>query len=311
MARYSSGLNPDVVKTELDSVFQQEFNNVDTLPGWVDETSSKVFVQDTTDMGAVQEEVFKPTGFWDNKSEEEDAKLDTPRIGNKITTTILNPAQHVEIPKNFFDDQMHGSYEKMVKDFARKARLTKTRNAFGIYRGAFDSTTTADGAYLVSDTHTTLSGDTVDNKLTAQLSPSSLDTAMTKLLEQKDQNGDISGCMPRVLLVPPALFRTAKQIVGSEQEYGTANNNMEIYSSALGIYVVTNNYLGASAGGSDSAWFLLGDNHDIRRYVREGVTTHLRNWTESNNHSYVYIGRFREVYRAIDYVGVIGSDGTT
>jgi len=309
--RYSSGLNPDVVKTELDSVFQQYFDYDVKAPGYVDETSPAIFVQDSSDKSAEQEEVFKPTGYWNSKQEEQDAQVDTPLIGNKQTTTHVTYAQTIEIPKEFFDDNMHGSYEKMVKDFARKAKLTKTKQAMSIFRGAFDTTTTADGAYLVSDTHTTLSGDTVDNKITDALDSAGLDTAVVKLLEQKDQNGDVSGCVPRVLLVPPALFRTACQVCDTDWERGTGNNNIEIFSSKYGIYVATSNYLGAAAGGSDTAWFLLGDNHDVRRYVREGVSTHLKDWTLTDNHVYKYMGRYRESYRAIDYVGIVGSDGTT
>jgi len=268
------------------------------------------FKQDSTDKAAEQEEVFKGVSLWNQRSEEQDVQGDSPRITNKQTFNVIEFAKSVDIPKVFFDDNMHGAYTKMIIDFAEKGRITRDDNAMALYRNSFTSTLTADGATLISDTHTTISGDTVDNKLTSALSEEALNTAIISLVEQKDQSGVVRGGMPSTLLVPPALFKLACEIVESELRSATPDNDMNVYSSKYGIYVAPSKRLGAAAGGSDTAWWLLGRNHAVRRWVRQAVTTDLVPYQNQRNNVYIYKGSFREVVGAIDYAGIVGSTGT-
>ena len=76
-----------------------------------------------------------------------------------------------------------------------------------------------------------------------------------------------------------------------------------------GINVATTPYIGLAAGGSDTAWFLLGDNHSITRWVRQGIETAIVDWKFQRNNNYIYKGSFREVVGAMDYVGIVGSLG--
>lgn len=310
MTSFSSGANPNVVKTALDDVFFQEFNGR-LNPGYVDATSDIVFKQDTVDNAAVIQEVFKGTGLWAEKPEEADVAQATPRVDNQITFNVVEFAQSVDVTRNFFDDNMHGAYEGMIRDMAETGRISRDDNAFKLYRNAFTTTLTADGVALISDSHVTLSGDTVDNLLTVALSEASLETALVELTEQIAQDGTIRGQMANTLLVPAQLYKEAIEIVESEQRSATADNDTNVYSSKYNIFVATSPYLGARAGGSDTAWFLLGRNHSITRWVRRGIETNLVNWDTQRNNNYIYKGSFREVVGATDYTGIIGSDGTT
>lgn len=307
---FSSALNANVVKTALDDVFNQEFNG-QKQPNLATAETAAVFKQDTADSSAVIMELFGGSGAWEQTSEEQDLPLGTPRITNTKTFSVLKYAHAVDIPKEFFDDNKHGSYEKVVANFARRARTTRDKNAFAVFRGAFTVTTTADAAYLVSDTHTNINGDTIDNKLTAALSETSLNDAVKMLGEMKAQDGEIDGHVPSVLLVPMALYKTACEITESELRSGTADNDMNVYSDKYGIKVYTSPYLGAAAGGSDTAWFLLSDTHSITRWVRESVNTNLVSYETSRNDTYTYKGRFREVVGAMSYEGIVGSLGTS
>jgi len=306
---FNSSLNPSVVKTTLDDVFMQEWN-YKNHPGFADATSSKVFKQNTSSNAAEIQEVFKGVGLWESFNEEADVPEDEARITNQKTFSMVNYGKSMDVPKNFFDDNMHGAYSKMTKDFAEKGRATRDQNAFAIFRGAFATATTADGAYLVSDTHTTISGATVDNKLTAALDEPSLNDAIKMLVEQKDQAGVIMGTMPETLIVPSALYKLACEITDSEQRSGTADNDMNVYSTKYGINVATSNRIGAAAGGSDTAWFLLGRNHGITRWVRQGVNTDLVNYKFQRNNNYIYKANYREVIGCMDYAGIVGSDGS-
>lgn len=305
----TSALNPNVVKTALDKVFYQEFE-YGMVPGFASAETAAIFKQDSIDSAAVIQEVFKGTGYWGAKAELADVPNATPRVTNQITFTVSEYAQSVDISKNLFDDNKHGVYEAMVRSVAETGRVTRDKNAFAVYRNAFTTSLTADGITLVSDSHTTISGDTVDNKLTAALSESSLNDAIVALGQQKAQDGTIRGLVPATLLVPMALYKTACTLVESELRPETANNDMNVYSSKYGITVYTSPFLGAAAGGSDTMWFLLARNHSVTRWVRQAIQTDLVDYKFQRNNNYIYKASFREVVGAVDYAGVIGSTGT-
>lgn len=306
---YSSGLNPDVVRTLLDDVFMQKFTG-DQHPGYATAEDALVFNQDTADSSAVVEDLFKGVGAWETRAEEADVPSGNPRIGNQKIFSVVNFDKSIDIPKNFFDDNKHGSYEKMVENFARRARTTRDKNAFSVFRLGFTTATTSDGVALFSTSHTNLNNDTVSNKMTSALSETSLNTAITSLVEMKSQDGELDGFLPRVLLVPPKLFKLACEITESEYRSATANNDENVYSSKYALSVRTSRYLGAAAGGSDTAWFLLSDAHSVMRYVRQSVQTALVDWIFQRNNNYIYKGEFREVVGAMSFEGIIGSDGT-
>jgi len=205
-------------------------------------------------------------------------------------------------------DNMHGMYSKVIEDMAVKARVTMTANAFAVFRGAFTTTLTADGAAWIGS-HTLLNGQTYSNLVTGALSVSTFNDALVKLAQQPDQAGVILGNQARYLVVPQALFTHATQITESALVADSANNNLNVYRSAFGITIYTSPYLGASAGGSDTAWFLLSENHCVTRVIRQGIQTYLRDWGMSNNRTYNYQANFREVVYVPDYIGSCASTG--
>lgn len=310
MLGISSNLNPNIVKTALDDVFFQEWN-VESHPGYVDQSSDMVFNQDSVDSAAEIMEIFKGVDTWNSRQEEENVDVDNARFDNKITFTVSNYDKEVQVPKIWFDDQKHGAYEGVVRDFARKGRITQKKEAFAFYRGAFDTYSTADGSYVCSDSHTTVSGETVDNKMTSALSPSALKTAIKMMVEQKDQAGVIGGNMPNTLLVAPHNYDYACEITKSQLKADTANNNVNPYSMEYNLNVVTSEWLGAAAGGDDNYWFLLGANKSVTRWTREEIWTGIVDYIYSSNNVYRYKGGFREMVGAPDYVGIIGSTGAS
>lgn len=191
---------------------------------------------------------------------------------------------------------------------ATKARITQDDKAFSFFRNAFTTSLTADGVAFIG-THVLIGGGTQSNSISGALTTTTLNTAIIALAEQKDQAGVIMGNQPAILLVPVALFKHALEITQSALIADSGNNNLNVYRSAYGITVYTSPYLGATAGGSDTAWFLLARNHAVTRLVRQGIQTSLRDWTFSNNRTYFYQANFREAVYAPDYVGSVGSTG--
>ena len=202
-----------------------------------------------------------------------------------------------------------GVWAKAVADFAMVARVTQDDNAFAFFRGAFTTSLTADGI-AACGIHVLIGGGTQSNTATGALSPTTLYTGIVNLRQQKNQAGVILGNVPTVLLVPSALYKHAVEITDSALIADVANNNINVYRSAYGITIYTSPYMDAAAGGSDTAWFLMSRNHAVTRLVRQGIQTALRDWSVSNNRTYLYQANFREAVYCPDYVGLYGSTGT-
>lgn len=306
----TEALNPTVVKTELDTIFVQEYE-YPVGPGVATAETPEIFKQMTVDNSAHIEAVLSGGGgFWQLKGEEAPVAQASPRVANKVTYTVSTYANSLQISKEFFDDNMHNTYGEMVRKFATNARSTRDKNAFAIYRNAFTTTTTADGVAWFSASHTTIADGTVSNLTTGALTPTTLNAAIVLMLEMKSQDGVVMGEQPSYLLVAPAGFKNAMEITGSELVNNSANNAVNVYSSVYGIKVFQSPYLGANVGGSDTAWYLLGRNHAATRYLRQEVTTDLVDYIYSTINNYIYKGMFREVYGVTDYVASVASLGT-
>lgn len=307
---FTEAQNFAVVQTELDSVFYQNFDYDSTNPGIATAATAALFKPMQTTHAAYIEEIFKGSGLFPVIGETTTVPVSTPKVANKLTTYIKDFANSIEISKNLFDDNMHGVWSKAVADFAYVARISQDDNAFAFWRNAFTTSLTADGAAVVSASHTLLNGQTLSNLVTGALDPTTLYSAMVALRQQKNQAGVIMGNIGSILLVPSPLFKHALEITDSALIADVANNNINVYRSAYGITVYTSPYLDAVAGGSDTAWFLLARNHSVTRLVRQGIQTALRDWSVSNNRTYLYQANFREAVYCPDYVGIVGSLGT-
>ena len=305
---FSESQNFAIVQTELDSVFFQSFDYDATFPGIATANTAALFRPVNTDHAAYIEEIYKGSGLFPKIGETTTVPVSTPRVANKLTTYISDFANSVEISKNLFDDNLHSVWSKTVADFAVKARITQDDNAFALFRNAFTTTLTADGAAFIAS-HTLLNGETQTNLATGALTEATLYNAMVLLRQQKDEAGVIMGNVGTILLVPSKLFKTAVQITESALISGQGNNDINVYRSAYGITVYSSPYLDAVAGGSDTAWFLLARNHAVTRLIRQGIQTALRDWSISNNRTYLYQANFRETVYVSNYVGACGSLG--
>ena len=305
---FTEAQNFAIVQTELDSVFYQNFDFESATPGQATSRTAEIFKPLNTDHAAYIESIYKGSELFGATGETGAVSLTTPKVANKLTTYIVDFTKGVELSKNLFDDNMHGVYAKTISDLAIKARITQDDNAFKWFRGAFTTSLTADGAAFIAS-RTLISGLTITNVVSGALTPTTLDTAIIALAEQRDQAGVIMGNQPAILLVAVANLKHALEITQSALIADSTNNNLNVYRSAYGITVYTSPFLGAAAGGSDTAWFLLARNHSVTRLIRQGIQTSLRDWSYSNNRTYFYQANFRETVYAPDYVGAVGSTG--
>jgi len=217
---------------------------------------------------------------------------------------------------------IHGEWQNQVSELAIMARRTQDFNAFKIFRGAFTTTLSADGAALIG-AHTLIGGGTTNNEIvaadvgaaTSGLTTSSYNIANKRLAEVKSQAGIPLQCVGDCLLVPPALYTTARQIAVSALVPENGNNAVNVFAMDYAVKVYQTVWLGTASpdgAGSDTAWFVMDSKrHAVRRFVRQGIITNLRDWGMSNNRTYYYQANFREEVFAPDYIGLVGAKGTT
>lgn len=305
---FNEAANFSIVQTELDAVFFQRFDFDDKFPGVAHATTAEIFKPIETTHAAWIQSINKGSGLYPAIGESAPVPLSTPHVTNKQTTLINTYAQAIDISKQLFDDNMHGVWAEDVRDFAEQAKNTQDFTAFGLFRNGFTTALTADGSAIFS-THTLIGGGTQSNAGTGALTPTTLNTAIVSLGEQKNQAGVLTGSAPALLLVPLALWKHAREITDSALIADLSNNNINVYRSALGITVWTSHWLGAAAGGSDTAWFLLASRHGFTRLIRQGLETALTPWQYSNNLTYRYQANYRENYFCADYAGSYGNTG--
>jgi phage major head subunit gpT-like protein len=302
-------------------VFRQNYEA--TLPpSYATAMTAEIFKVTDTTHAAYIGTIHKGPGLFSKIGEVQSVPSYTAKVANKWTVTISDFAQGIEISKNLFDDDMHGEWQSQVAELAIMARRTQDYNAFKIFRNAFTTTLTADGAAFIGS-HTLIGGGTTNNQIvaadvgasTTALTTSAFNIAMKRLAELKSQAGIPLQCVGDCLLVPPALYVTARQIAASALVPENGNNAVNVFSMDYAVKVYQSVWLGTASpdgAGSDTAWFLLDSaRHAVRRFVRQGVQTSLRDWTMSNNRTYYYQANFREEVFVPDYIGVVGAKGDT
>lgn len=312
--------NFSLVQTELDEVFKQNYE-ASLPPSYATAMTAEIFKVTDTTHAAYIGTIHKGPGLFPKIGEVQAIPSYTAKVANKWTVTISDFGEGIEISKNLFDDDIHGEWQNQVAEFAIMARRTQDYNAFKIFRGAFTTTLTADGVSLINTAHVLIGGGTTSNRVTntlvgaatSALTTTSFNAGMTLLANMKSQAGVPLQCVGDVLLVPPALYVTARQIAASALVPENGNNAVNVFSMDYAVKVYQSVFLGTASPdglGSDTAWFLMDSKrHAIRRFVRAGIVTSLRDWSMSNNRTYFYQAFFREEVFAPDYIGIVGATG--
>lgn len=310
MSGLNSGNAANVVKTALDLVFNPEVEYMNS-PALATSSDPMVFRQKNASNSAVISEQLQGPGYFQTKAEQQDVPGGTLRVGNQQTTTIVEYALGIDIPRTFDADDMHDTVEEAVREMKRNAVISQDKNAFATYRNAFTTQLTNDAVATFSNSHTTLNGVTVDNLETGTLTVANLESGIVSLLTQKKQDGVLGGYIARTLLVPSPLLRESTEILDSELQAGTANNNITWTSRRFpGLEPKFSPFLDAAQSGSDTAWFLLSAEHNICRFEREGLITVLVDWQNQANNNYRYKAMYREAYNTLTYQGAVASNGT-
>lgn len=216
------------------------------------------------------------------------------------------------ISRELNDDEKYGQMKKMAKALARAGRAKVEKDAITVLTKGFKNDVGAikgrDKLELFHDAHTLVdSTKTCSNLMTGPLNEVNLKKAIQMMASQLDEAGNLIQMKATKLIVPPALEDTALRLLHSSQLPGTELNDTNEYLKNR-LQVVVMDYLGATAGGSDTAWFLQdGTRHELNFFWR--VKPEFKNEEDFDTFVAKYRGYMRYSYGFSDWRGMVGSKG--
>lgn len=166
--------------------------------------------------------------------------------GYRTDITNIELAQGIEVSRAMMDDELYGIVAEEARALGDAFALTREIDAADIFNNAFtsttyrlgDSTLGADGVVLASASHPLSpirSGSVQSNAGTSPLSIDSWDTTRLAGRALTDDRGEKTGVNYNVLLIPPGLERTARQIFDprAQWEPGSGEFNLNVFSAGV------------------------------------------------------------------------------
>lgn len=300
----------------LDEVFSSAYE-MDKQPGEVRADDSLFFKQDNTDWLVVQYAESMGPGQFRATAEDEEVDEATVRVGNRTTAEVFEFDRDIPIPQRYQESsQAYGMVDGWVRELGVRARTSRDAEAFRrSYSDAFSGVTTPDGAALISNSHTSLSGSTVDNLETAVASADGVATLIASLRVQQAQDGSLGSCHADGLLGASVLHPTLMVITESDLKPGVTDNDLNYISKVYpGLVVGASEWLDEDYNtyntNGDTSYFCVSRMHSITRAVRVPMQNEYVGPEYDRKRRAFYRARFSERVYAGTWVGVVGSNGT-
>lgn len=200
------------------------------------------------EMISYDEFIQGPTKRWVHK---------TFGLGIRITEELIEDSLYPDVPSNMGDMSKElgnsgaETLEVLVHDLFNSGTVTTTHTA-------------GDGLAIFSTVHKSLNGATWSNRSSsdATLSATSLKQGFVDFENTLSDRGIQQVQVPKVLLVPPQLEFTARELIHSTYDPETANNNINTIQSR-NLTLLVDPYLT-----STTAWFLIGDSNPLTTFMR-------------------------------------------
>lgn len=304
----------DLDNSNFRKIFSDEFGQ------YKDTYYDKVFKMVTSDRNEEKYTGVAGHGLMQPIDENGTAPIDQ-RIP-EFDLTLVNQSYSLDAQISYerFQDDRFGEITKEASVLARSAKKTPDVYAADAFNRGFlttdqfgNSMLAADGVRFFSTQHLTSTADsTVVSNANADgaiLSDDNLEVGLTAMTEQLNEQGRIAGVQARILLVPPKLAKVAKILTESTSRPETADNDLNIYKGGS-LQVIVWPELGAAAGGSDTAWFLLDDIMMKLMFQWREKPQLFPVEFEKNPYRYVYDCLARWSFGLQNHRGIYGSNGT-
>lgn len=313
---FNTSLDADAVLTAIDAALFEEYDR-ERQPDYLTVRSDMFFKQgNLSNIGFIWDEFSNVGNFRETGEQEEFTNTDV-RIGNTVTKRSVKYAKQIPISDEAFRADNKGLRAQIGNSVGDRARQSQDQigilNSYGdAFAGSVN--TTPDGQAPASNSHTTLTGATVDNLETAALTPDALWTCVQSLATQKAQDGEAGSHYFDAIIVPFNLYKTAKEVLDSTLIANSGENNINIFDTVYGTVAVANSIFLTStynsATNAATSYHLLSRNHMWQRKVFYGMTTSMVPPEYSANDSYVYRAKFHEVTFPGSWTGYVGCNGS-
>lgn len=219
--------------------------------------------------------------------------------------THLKYTKGFKISEELYEDEQYNVMNKKPAALGRAARRTAENSAAGVFNNAFSTSYLGgDGKPLTSISHPRSDGGTAQSNASASgitLTETNLDTGRLAMRAQLDDKGMKIEAQSNVLVVGPALEKTAHIIVDSNLRSDSADNDLNFYKGKLKIVVwdwIT----------SSTAWFLMDSRqHELNWFWR--IKPEFKQDTAFDTGMALYKTRTRFSNGWSDWRGVWGSKG--
>ena len=273
----------------------------------VPEQFSKLYKMNTSKMAKETDYGLGAFGDWEERAtnlSEVDYETISPGLEREYIHKAFTKGFMIE--RELYDDEQYRQINKFPAAMARSGRAFVEKEAAKPFINAF-TTARYDGKAIIAANHPLLDSASVgDNLVTGTLSDVNLKIALQCMRETVDEAGNLINMKATKLVVPPALEYVAKELINSAQKAGTTANDINTVKGAL--EVVTYDFIGAAAGGSDTAWYVMdGANHEFNFFWR--IKPEFK-WDEDFD---TFVAKYRGYMRfsngISDWRGIVGSTG--
>lgn len=246
---------PDLLDPRFRKIYGDELKAIPSIGSTIFhmETSSKNIEKDSSASGLSK---------LVRRSEGQAITYEDEVQGFDVTYTHVEDSLGTSVSNRLWEDDQFGVIKRKPANLARAKTRTEEQMKADVFNysftaggGGLSTFTSGDALALFSTSHTREDGGTAQsNYTTVDLNEAALETGSIALRTTLDHKGQLYMSKADTLIVPPALEKEARILLNSTQRVGTANNDINPYSGAFKLIVW--DFLGAAAGGSDTAWFL-------------------------------------------------------
>lgn len=182
--------------------------------------------------------------------------------GNEKYTYFTNFGLGVQMSRNMYEDDLTGHMNKPIAELGKASAYTRDLKFWDIFNSGELAAARVglDGLALFSTAHPIegVPGLTQSNIVSASLSQTSLQAAMDLVENLKNDKNIPIKFIPRTLVVPYGQRWKAEELINSELQPDTANNNLNTTGNK-GLNFMVGHYLTDA-----NACYLVCDGHDAR-----------------------------------------------
>lgn len=241
-------------------------------------------------------------GSMETKPEGRSFNYEAFKQGADKTAYFTSYGKGVQITQEMLDDDMTGHMKKAMGELGKSAAYTKELHFWDLLNTGFSGGKVGvDGKQLFAADHPIEDGIALNNLATGALSYAALQNAIGLFDEQKNDRNIPIVDSPYLLIVGPKLRWKAEELLKSELKPDTDLNNINTLRGE-GLQYMVCNYLT-----SDTSWFLVSKNHDLRFMWRKNLAFESKD--DFNTGNRLYKATMRHTTDFWDWRGIVGSTG--